>query len=321
MQWDFGISKELEMVEKKIINTITSEEPLLTDIASYVVGSGGKRIRPTVSLLSYKALGGTDIEMMTELSAAYELIHNATLIHDDINDGSSLRRGKVPAHKKFGIHRALVTGDYLFVKGFAIGGKFDSTVVDITAKACTTLAEGEIKQKNSKWKLDMTKEEYYDIISKKTARLIEAGAMVGAYLADGTMDEINALGEYALNLGMAFQIIDDVLDVVGNGDSLGKEIGTDLREGNVTITTIYALKELMGTDRDELIALLKKENMSLEDIEKALSIIKSTKAVENSRNDARMFSDKAKLALESLKRNDCRKEMIDLVDLVVERDR
>lgn len=321
MVWDFGVSRELKLVEDKIRESITSTESMLTDIASYVIGAGGKRIRPTVTLLAYKALGGTETDRIVEIATAYELIHNATLLHDDINDGSSLRRGKIPAHKKWDVHRALVAGDYLFVKGFALGGKFDPTVVDITANACSKLAEGEIRQKNCKWKLDLSKEEYFETITKKTAMPIEAGAMVGAYLANGNVDDIRYLGDYGLNLGMAFQIVDDILDVVGDSKKLGKEIGTDLREGSITIPTLYALKELKSAKRKRFVAMVKKRNKTKTDLKNALTIIKGTGAVESSRQDAALFSEMANKALSFLKRNDTQNEMQRLIDYVLNRDR
>ena len=321
MVWDFGVSKELELVDKEIQGSIRSEEPLLTDIASYVIGSGGKRIRPTVVLLSYKAVGGQDIKMIVEISAAFELIHNATLIHDDINDGGSMRRGKIPAHIKYGVHPALVTGDFLFVKGFALGGKFDSNVVEMTAGACSSLAEGEIRQKNNKWNIDLTLDEYFETIKRKTAMPIKAGAMAGAYIANGTMDDIESMGDYGLNLGMAFQITDDILDIAGDHADLGKETGSDIREGNITILCIHALNELKDSKRHELERILKKKDKSRTDIEEALGLIRSTSAVEKSREDAMGFSERAKKAIGCLPESKCKEEMLRLADYVITRNR
>src|SRR3989454_1111126 len=140
---DFGVAKEMALVEAKIRRSIVSEEPLLHDIARYVIDAGGKRIRPMVTLLAFRALGGTDVSQAIDLAAALELIHSATLIHDDINDGGEMRRGRLTAYKKFGLQNALITGDFLFVKAFGIGGKFDAEIVELTADACAALAEGE----------------------------------------------------------------------------------------------------------------------------------------------------------------------------------
>src|SRR2546429_3731336 len=173
---DFGVAKEMALVEAKIRQSIVSEEPLLHDIARYVIDAGGKRIRPMVTLLAFRALGGTDVSQAIDLAAALELIHSATLIHDDINDGGEMRRGRLTAYKKFGLQNALITGDFMFVKAFGIGGKFDAEIVELTADACAALAEGEIRQKRHAFDTSVSHQEYVDIITRKTALPIMAGA-------------------------------------------------------------------------------------------------------------------------------------------------
>src|SRR3989337_2257194 len=202
---DFGVGEELALVERKIRESIVSDESLLTDIASYVIGSGGKRIRPLVTLLSFQALGGKDVRQAVDLATALELIHSATLIHDDINDGGETRRGRVAAYKKFGLQNALVTGDFLFVKAFGIGGEFDAGIVELTADACAALAAGEVR--------------------RKTALPIMAGAKIAGLLAGARLEHVEAVGDYGLYLGIAFQIVDDILDVIGDGARLGKPAG------------------------------------------------------------------------------------------------
>src|SRR2546422_5632395 len=140
---DFGVAAEMALVEAKIRKSIVSEEPLLEDIARYVIEAGGKRIRPMVTLLAFKALRGQDIGQAIDLSAALELIHSATLIHDDINDGGEMRRGRPAAYKKFGLQNALITGDFLFVKAFGIGGKVGADTVGLTARAAAPPPGGE----------------------------------------------------------------------------------------------------------------------------------------------------------------------------------
>src|SRR2546426_90122 len=245
---DFGVAKEMALVEAKIRRSIVSEEPLLHDIARYVIDAGGKRIRPMVTLLAFRALGGTDVSQAIDLAAALELIHSATLIHDDINDGGEMRRGRLTAYKKFGLQNALITGDFLFVKAFGIGGKFDAEIVELTADACAALAEGEIRQKRHAFDTAVTHEEYLDIITRKTALPIMAGAKIIGLIAGARLEDIDAVGEYGLNLGIAFQIVDDILDVVGEGARLGKRTGTDLRGGNVTLVAIHALNDGSSID-------------------------------------------------------------------------
>ncbi len=145
--WDLSISKELSLVEDLIHESINSRESLLTEIAGYVIGAGGKRVRPAVTILSYYVVGGSDVNRAVRIATTLELVHSATLLHDDINDGGVMRRGQPAAFKKYGLQNALVTGDFLFTKAFAIGAKFDPAIVDITAEACVRLAEGEIRQR------------------------------------------------------------------------------------------------------------------------------------------------------------------------------
>src|SRR5256884_6715150 len=191
---DFGVAKEMALVEAKIRQSIVAEEPLLHDIARYVIDAGGKRIRPMVTLLAFRALGGTDVSQAIDLAAALELIHSATLIHDDINDGGEMRRGRLTAYKKFGLQNALITGDFMFVKAFGIGGKFDAEIVELTADACAALAEGEIRQKRHAFDTSVSHQEYVDIITRKTALPIMAGAKNIGLIAGARPQDIEAGG-------------------------------------------------------------------------------------------------------------------------------
>ncbi len=318
--WDFGVLQELALVEKKIRESVVSEEPLLTDIATYVIASGGKRIRPTVTLLSFKALGGQDIRQAVDLAAALELIHSATLIHDDINDGGEMRRGRPAAYKKFGLQNALVTGDFLFVKAFGIGGQFDGDIVELTANACAALAEGEIRQKRHAFDTAVTKDEYVDIIRRKTALPIMAGAKIAGLLAGARLEDVEAVGDYGLYLGIAFQIVDDILDVIGDGVRLGKPAGTDLKEGNVTLPAIHALNDGLQVDKPELARLLRKTNKASAELEAVLGILRTSGAVEKAWADARHYGELAKQAIAPLPPSEAKVNMLRLVDFVLTRD-
>ena len=319
--WDFGVLDELSLVEKKIRQSVVSEEPLLTDIATYVIAAGGKRIRPTVTLLSFKALGGKDAREAVNLAAALELIHSATLIHDDINDGGEMRRGRPAAYKKYGLQNALVTGDFLFVKAFGIGGQFDGDIVELTAGACAALAEGEIRQKRHAFDTSVTKDEYVDIIRRKTALPIMAGAKIAGLLAGARLEDVDAVGDYGLYLGIAFQIVDDILDVIGDGARLGKPAGTDLKEGNVTLPAIYALNDGLQVDTVELARILRAPRKENGDIESALSVLRSSGAVDKAWADARAYGEMAKQSIASLPPSEAKLNMLRLVDFVLTRDR
>ncbi len=318
--YDFGVSAELALVEKRIRESIVSEEPLLTDIASYVIEAGGKRIRPIVTLLAFQALGGKDIRQAVDLAAALELIHSATLIHDDINDGGEMRRGRQAAYKKFGLQNALVTGDFLFVKAFGIGGKFDADIVELTANACAALAEGEIRQKRQAYNVGVDREEYLDIIRRKTALPIMAGAKIAGLLADARLEAVDAIGDYGLNLGIAFQIVDDILDVVGDGKRLGKPSGTDVREGNVTLVAIHALNDGSTINLQELTRILTAHQKRDSEVQRALQMLKDSGAVDKARTDARHFGFLAKEALEPIPDGEAKRNLIKLVDYVLTRD-
>ncbi len=318
--WDFGVLKELALVEQRIRESVVSEEPLLTDIATYVIAAGGKRIRPTVTLLSFKALGGKDIQQAVDLAAALELIHSATLIHDDINDGGEMRRGRPAAYKKYGLQNALVTGDFLFVKAFGIGGKFNPDIVELTANACAALAEGEIRQKRHAFDTSVTKDEYVDIIRRKTALPIMAGAKIAGLLAGARLEDVEAVGDYGLYLGIAFQIVDDILDVIGDDARLGKPAGTDIKEGNVTLPAIHALNDGLRVDKPELARLLRKTTKENGDLESVLSVLRTSGAVDKAWADARHYGELAKQALAPLPPSEAKVNMLRLVDFVLTRD-
>jgi len=237
----FGcVAEELELVEENLIRSVRSAEQTLTDIASHLICGGGKRVRPMITLLAYRAFGGKTVEDIVDIATAIELIHTATLLHDDIIDGAETRRGKESAYRKFGLKSTLVAGDFLFIKAFEFAGKFDETVVQWTADACTRLTEGEILQGFFNRNTDVTVADYLEIVKRKTASLFQTGAKIGVYLAGANPALVEQMDQYGLNLGIAFQIIDDVLDVIGHEELLGKPTGIDLRDGNPSLPIILA---------------------------------------------------------------------------------
>lgn len=243
-QWasELGLEKELASVERRMRELVDSSQKILTEVALHVVDSGGKRLRPSLAILAHKSLKGEDLGNVIDISAAIELIHSATLIHDDINDGAEMRRGRKAAYREFGLHEAIVAGDFMFARAFCVGGRFDADIVDLVAESCKSLAEGEIMQYRNRNNANLSVEDYMKIIGGKTAHPIKTSAQVGASLAGGDHDQIRAFGNYGMNIGTAFQIVDDILDIVGEEKSLGKRTGSDIREGNMTLPVILALE-------------------------------------------------------------------------------
>ena len=295
--WDFSIKEELHQVDQEIRRSIQSEQPILTEICDYVISSGGKRMRPGVTILSYLANGGKAVSDVVKIAAAFEMIHSATLIHDDINDRSEMRRGKPSAFKRFGLQEALISGDFLFVKAFSIGGFFNEEIVNMVADACTAIAEGEIVQFEQEGEISSL-DVYLDIIRGKTAKPIMAGARIGAYLAKAEPHAIQDMGEYGLNIGMAFQIVDDILDIVGTEQMLGKPRMVDFSERKATMPMILAMGD--GEMGKRLTELFNKDHKTHGDVEEAAELVCRTTALDISRTKAQEYADLAVRALKEV---------------------
>ncbi|MGB2825478.1 MAG: polyprenyl synthetase family protein [Thermoplasmata archaeon] len=317
--WDFGVDSELKLVEDRLREMVKSEEKILTDASLHVIDSGGKRFRPTVTILSYKSLGGQDVDKIVDIAAGFELIHSATLVHDDINDGGNTRRGRETVYLKYGLHNAVVTGDFLFVKAFSLGGMFDREVVRITSDACAKLAEGEIMQSRYRHTKDLSMNDYVRIMERKTAEPLSAGATVGAYLAGGTMEELRCLGAYGLNLGVAFQIVDDILDFVGDEARIGKPVGTDLREGYLTLPSLIAMKESESASK-ELTDVVSQKEPSPEAMKRCVDLITESGAIEKARAMAEYYGMEALQHLGCLSNTQYSEALRNLVSKVLERD-
>ena len=223
--------KGIEAVEEMLVTTIDSEVDLLNDASRHILTSGGKHLRPHVAFLSYLAVGGSDLMEVTPMATAVEMVHTATLVHDDINDHSLLRRGRPSVHARWGRTFALLTGDYLFAKVYQLLAPYGTAYNVVFANACVELVEGETLQAISAKAGEIDRETYKRIVALKTASLFEASARMGAMKGGGDARQIDALAEYAYNLGIAFQVIDDILDVVGDPETLGKPVGADLSQG------------------------------------------------------------------------------------------
>ena len=273
-----------------------SRESEITDIASHLIAGGGKRIRPVITLLTFNAFHGKREEDVVDIAAAMELIHAATLLHDDIIDGAEFRRGRESAYKRYGLTRTLVTGDFLFIKAFEFAGKFDETVVQWTADACTSLTEGEILQGSFNRSRTVTAQDYIEIVERKTASLFETGAKLGAYIAGASSEQVEMAASFGLNLGIAFQVMDDVLDVVGRRDLLGKSTGMDLRDGNPSLPIVLSL-----LDGHQTVArVFQTQTPTENDIQRALEAMGNGTVIERARSFARKYAVKASREIDKL---------------------
>lgn len=225
------LEKSLQRVDQMLLEVSESSVSLLTETSRHIFASGGKRLRPQLVLLAFEATGGQDTEGVIPLAVAVEVIHTATLVHDDINDDGTLRRGRETVNSRWGRTFALLTGDYMFTKVYELMAPFSSELNMILAKAANELVEGETLQIQASKNGTLNREVYYDIIARKTASLFRASAALGATYAQAPAEWVQAVENYAFNLGLAFQIIDDVLDLVGDPEQVGKNTGIDVIQG------------------------------------------------------------------------------------------
>ncbi len=315
--WDAAIKDQLRRVDELMEESIASSQPELTEICRHILDSGGKRLRPGVCILAFLASGGEDPSKIIRTATAFELIHSATLLHDDINDDSELRRGQLTAHRRFTVPKAIIAGDFLFVQGFRLGGTLDEEVVNAIADACNAMAEGEFIQSDHERRSETSMEVYRRIIEGKTAKPIAAGARVGAYLAGADSPMIEAMGGYGLNIGLAFQIADDILDIEGDESRTGKVSGIDIYEGKPTLPIIMAMRDDDAGPRVQEIFALKHKSDA--DVAEALDLIRSTDVLELCREHAREFVHEAKEYLEGVPPSRFRDSLTALADYVLER--
>lgn len=235
------IGADMVAVDRALRTALNSDVVLIRQVAEYIVGGGGKRLRPALLLLSAGATGYRGTEQHT-LAAVIEMIHTATLLHDDVVDESDMRRGHATANAEFGNAASVLVGDFLYSRAFQMMvGLQRMRVLEILADATNAIAEGEVLQLMNTGDADLTEEAYLNVIQRKTAKLFEASARLGAVLGDAAPAVEDALARYGMHLGTAFQLVDDVLDYSGNADAIGKNLGDDLAEGKMTLPLIRAL--------------------------------------------------------------------------------
>jgi len=316
--WYTSVSGELDSVDSVIRGIVPINNPELAEMCGYILGSRGKRIRPAICILSHKVCGGNDKKII-DIAAAFEIIHNATLVHDDINDNSDIRRGAKTLHKKYTVSKAIVTGDLLFAMGFNLISTSSPEVINTAVAASEAMADSEFIQKDHEHTPSVTDADYLRIIHGKTAMPIFASARIGALIAGADAELTEAVSEYAMNTGMAFQIVDDLLDIAGDANITGKAIGSDILEGKPTLPIIYAMQDPVHGNR--IRQIFSRRNVSNAEASEALDLIKRTDAVKRCRKNADEFVTKAIDALAPLQDSKYKRSMIDLSRFVAERDR
>lgn len=312
------VADDLAEVEKILIDRAASPVAVIPDLSGYIVSAGGKRLRPMLTLMAAHAVGKPNNSTHV-LAAAVEFIHTATLLHDDVVDESDLRRGKPAAKAIWGNSASILVGDFLFARAFNLLVETRSLdILDKLATASTTIAEGEVRQLAAMNARDLPTEEYLAIVEAKTGALFEAAAESGAMSAGGDKFA-NAFATYGKNLGLAFQIIDDVLDYGGTTSVIGKSVGDDFRECKITLPVIIAKRRGSDEDRAFWDRAMDPDTQEDADLAHAVHLIRATGAAEATVQEAEAYAGMAKGALRQLPDSPYRDALIDLADFCVSR--
>ena len=292
------VRADLTAVDDVVRASLTSTVPLVDQVAEHIIAGGGKRLRPLLVVLAGRACGAGG-RRHTEAAAFIEFIHTATLLHDDVVDGSSKRRGRDTANAVFGNQASVLVGDFVYSRAFQMMAAIGSQqVMEIMADATNAIAEGEVLQLMNAHDPETTEQRYHEVIYRKTARLFEAGAQVAAVLANATSDVQDALRRYGRHLGTAYQLIDDVLDYRSDPSARGKNLGDDLAEGKPTLPLIHALR--MGSESQQAQIREAIMNGGLEHLDAIIAAIEATGGLDYAEGLARREAKQATLALQAV---------------------
>lgn len=311
------VASDFEAVNQTIHDHLASDVPMVGKVAEYIIDSGGKRLRPLLVLLTAK-LDGDVTDRQHLLAAIIEFLHTATLLHDDVVDKSDMRRGRPTANANWGNSPSVLVGDFLYARAFEMLVKLGNFgVMESLSHATRVIAEGEVMQLMNIKNPDTSETQYMDVIKGKTAILFQASAETAATIAGYSPEQIRDLASYGLNLGLAFQLIDDVLDYAGDAKSLGKNIGDDLAEGKPTLPLIYAMEKGNDDERQLVRNCIRKGG--LVELDAVLNVIKRTNALDYVTAKARSHADSAKQALATFPDSDSKRALLALADIAVAR--
>lgn len=290
------LKEELQRIETALKRHQVSQHPFINQVSEYVLFSGGKRVRPLLCVLSAKALNGSLPESLYDTAILFEYLHVATLLHDDVVDEAEFRRGRRSARRLWGNQATILVGDYLYAKALRIASSLmNSDIMDAITRTTLLMSEGEVLQLLHLDDTEVTEQDYREIIYRKTAVLISCACEVGALLGGNSKEKISALAKFGYHLGMAFQMIDDLLDYTS--PETGKDLGKDFAEGKVTLPVILALRRATPEEREELLHLLKKKNATEEDFHRASFLIEKNEGFSLTH---KMAEEEIKLAKSSL---------------------
>ena len=314
------VRADLQKVEEEFCQQSISSVQPITEIGQYLRGGGGKRLRPTLVLLSSK-LCGFEGEAAIRLGTVVELIHTATLVHDDVIDEADTRRGRPSTNSRWGNHLSVLAGDWLYMQAFNIAlQERNFKILDLFIALTQAMIEGELLQLTWQRRADVLEDVYFELTYRKTAYLFSVCLRLGAVLAERSAEEENQLGAYGLNLGLSFQLIDDVLDFTSSEKILGKPTGNDLREGRVTLPLIYLLQRCTQDEAQKVRSVLAEGGFNPLRFSEVLELIDRYDTLRTAREKAQEFAQKAKCALETFPDNPYKDALRSLPDFMLDRE-
>jgi len=305
------IFDELEKLEITLSESINSDIELATEVSGHIVNSGGKRIRPAICILVAKTLGYSESDLI-RLASSIELLHTATLIHDDVVDESLIRRGKESIQAKWDDAHGVLVGDFVYSKAFQLMASFDNPkIIRALANATNKISEGEVLQLSMREQSNLSEKDYFNIIDRKTAELFKVSAVTAGILCESAKPVLDSLNNFATSLGLAFQIQDDILDYYGQENLTGKKVGKDFEEGKFTLPIILSLKTMNHTNKTRLLSLFK--TRKIEDFAEILALMESEKTTEQLQTIFTHYSNECINELEKLPQNQYRDALENIV--------
>jgi octaprenyl-diphosphate synthase len=313
------VKSDLKEIEEALRQNLNPYLDLVHTIASHILFSGGKRLRPLLMVLSAR-ICGYDGNYDKTFSAIFEYLHAATLLHDDLVDEATLRRGKPVANMVWDNPTAVLVGDFLLARSLSIAAKTKRPdVIDVVAGITENMSQGEIQQLARKGHLDLTEEEYMEIIRRKTAVLFQGACLTGALIAETSEEKGAQMAAYGFNMGMAFQMIDDLLDYTLNTRAIGKGIGADLKEGKLTLPVIYSLKTAEKKDRKQMEKIILNKDFSINDFEKLIALMNKCGGQAYTKNLAQEYVNSAKDAIQAFNHSKTKEILLMLADYTLAR--
>jgi octaprenyl-diphosphate synthase len=315
------VGRDIQLVEQEFLRSISDASPLVSSIARYLYEGGGKRVRPALVLLASRLVGGEAPQAATRMAAVMEMLHTATLVHDDIIDEADVRRGRASVNAQWGNNKTVLMGDWLYMTAFDMSLRERSfDILDILTRMTRLMVEGEIIQLSLVGDSNITEGQHIDIVRRKTACMFSACAEVGAIVAGATADERRALARYGLAAGIAFQLIDDLLDFISTEAKLGKPVANDLREGKLTLPLIYLLEAGDPAHRDMVETVMRERGFETVSRDELLGLIRERGTLARARAEAQRYADKAIESLSIFPHSEYRQALLSVPRFIIERE-